>query len=54
MANDRYLLPLSRCGDLMNLARRLRLGKSGLLPSTVILLTGYQKGEDYAKTFLAL
>ena len=54
MANDRYLLPLPMCRDLVNSARRLRLGKSGLLQSTVIIQTGYQNGEGYAKNIPAL
>ena len=53
MANDRYLLPLPMCRDFVNSARRLKLGKSGLLPSTVIIQTDNQKGEGYAKNIPA-
>ena len=41
------------CHDFVNSARWLRLGKFRLLPSTVIIQTGYQKGEGYAKNIPA-
>ena len=53
MANDRYFLSLPMCRDLVNSARRLRLKNCGILQSTVIIQTGYQNGEGYAKNIPA-
>ena len=48
------LLSLPLCGDLVNSIRRLILDRFGILPSTVLMQTGYQKGEGYAKNIPAL
>ena len=42
------------CCDMVNSARGLKLDKSGLLPSTVLIQTVYEKGEGYAKNIPAL
>ena len=48
------LLPLPLCWDLVNSTRRLILDRFELLPSTVLMQTGYQMGEGYAKNISSL
>ena len=45
-------LPLLMCWDLLNSARRLMLDKSELLPPTVLIQTGCQKGYIFTPMLL--